>query len=408
MAGISPSRFEKSGPHLGDAPTQLTIEQPRLHSAQRVIVAGKARHTVVCCGRQFGKSTLAQHQLMTRDAITNPTAYCAPTHKMLTQVWRELVDRLAPIIVKKQEQAHRLELLSGGVVEGWSLDDPNALRGRRYKRVIVDEARLIPDLERALFAVIRPTLARLKGDCYLISTPAGLDGFHALYQRGMNAERGWASFRFPTHANPYIAKSELDEIKTMLPATVYASEILAEFVDTGLTVFRQADIAAAEDGAQGPVAASSERRYLTSVDVGRRQDATVIATVDVTDEPFQLVAFDRLERIPYPVIQARIAERARAYTGRLIVESNGVGDPLIENLDVPAEPFVTTAKSKVQAIQSLQLLLEQRRYKARWTAEAKRELLSYQWDDRALTQDCVMALAIGAAHMRIPSSAGIW
>jgi hypothetical protein len=345
---------------------------------------------------------------MTKEMITHPTAYCAPTHKMLTQVWRELCERLDPIIVRRQEQAHRIELLSGGIIEGWSLDDPNALRGRRYKRVIVDEARLVPDLEHVYFAVIRPTLARLRGDCYLISTPAGLDGFHALFQRGMSKEAGWSAFRYPTHANPYIAAAELDEIKAMLPATVYAAEILAEFADTGLTVFRQSDIAAAEDGASGHAAPVAGRRYLTSVDVGRRQDATVIATVDITTEPFQLVAFDRLERIPYPVIQSRIADRARAYLGRLIVESNGVGDPLIENLDVPAEPFVTTAKSKVQAIQSLQLLLEQGRYKAKWTAEAKRELMAYQWDDRHLTQDCVMALAIGAAHMRIPTSAGIW
>jgi len=384
------------------------VEQPRLHPAQRTIVAGHARQTVVCCGRQFGKSTLAQHQLMTKEMITQPTAYCAPTHKMLTQVWRELCERLDPIIVRRQEQAHRIELMSGGVIEGWSLDDPNALRGRRYKRVIVDEARLVSDLEHTYFAVIRPTLARLRGDCYLISTPAGLDGFHALFQRGMNKESGWSAFRFPTHANPYIAAAELDDIKSMLPATVYAAEILAEFADTGLTVFRQDDISAAEDGAIGETAPITGRRYLTSVDVGRRQDATVIATVDTTADPFQLVAFDRLERIPYPVIQARIAERARAYPGRLIIESNGVGDPLIENLDVYAEPFVTTAKSKVQAIQSLQLLLEQRRYKARWSDQARRELMTYQWDDRSLTQDCVMALAIGAAHMRIPTSAGIW
>jgi hypothetical protein len=135
------------------------------------------------------------------------------------------------------------------------------------------------------------------------------------------------------------------------------------------------------------------------VDIGRRQDATVINTFDTSVEPYQRVAHDRLERIPYPVIQEAIAARWRAYGGQLWIESNGVSDPVIENLDAPAQPFVTTARSKVQAIQRLQLLLEQGRLKAEWTPQERRELLGYQWDDRELTQDCVMSLAIGAAQL---------
>jgi hypothetical protein len=79
-----------------------------------------------------------------------------------------------------------------------------------------------------------------------------------------------------------------------------------------------------------------------------------------------------------------------------MVESNGIGDPVIENTDARIQPFVTSAKSKVNAIQALQLLLEHDRFKARWTAQERRELIGYQWDDKALVQDCVMSLAIGA------------
>jgi hypothetical protein len=95
----------------------------------------------------------------------------------------------------------------------------------------------------------------------------------------------------------------------------------------------------------------------------------------VSAAPYQRVAHDRLERVPYPVIQDAIAARWRAYGGQLWIESNGVGDPVIENLDAPAQPFVTTARSKVQAIQRLQLLLEQGRLKAEWTPQERRELL---------------------------------
>ena len=107
--------------------------------------------------------------------------------------------------------------------------------------------------------------------------------------------------------------------------------------------------------------------------------------------------------MPYPVIQAAIEARAKAYPGAVYVESNGVGDPGIENLSVKTRPFVTTARSKVQAIQRLQLLLEQGRIKADWTPQERRELLGYQWDDRGLVQDCVMSLAIGAAQLDHPT-----
>ncbi len=146
-------------------------------------------------------------------------------------------------------------------------------------------------------------------------------------------------------------------------------------------------------GEQAPIA---QHRYLTSVDIGRRQDATVINTFDITARPFQRVKHERVERLPYPVIQQKIEQRSREYPGRLWVESNGVGDPVIENLNVPAQAFVTTARSKVQALQSLALLLERGDLKAAWTDQERYELTIYRYDDRDLVQDCVMSLAIGA------------
>jgi len=133
--------------------------------------------------------------------------------------------------------------------------------------------------------------------------------------------------------------------------------------------------------------------------VGRRRDATIINTFDITALPYQRVMFDRLERVPYPVIQSKIDARARAYPGPLHIESNGIGDPLIENLSVKAIPFVTTARSKVQAIEAAQLLFERGELKMAWDDSRERAALtSAAWDDDH-TADEVMSLAIGAAQM---------
>jgi hypothetical protein len=127
----------------------------------------------------------------------------------------------------------------------------------------------------------------------------------------------------------------------------------------------------------------------------------------MTVEPYQRVAHERIERAPYPIIQQALERRASAYPGVLVVESNGIGDPVRENLNVYSEPFVTTARSKVQAIQSLQLLLEHGRLKAKWTANERRELIGYQWDDKNLIQDCVMSLAIGALSIASVGTPGV-
>jgi hypothetical protein len=191
-------------------------------------------------------------------------------------------------------------------------------------------------------------------------------------------------------------------------AQQWAAEYECDFVGSGVVVFGQEAIDRAEHGAVGEQEPLLDHDYLTGVDIGRRQDATVINTFDTSVTPYQRVAHERVERVPYPVIQSMIEARSRRYGAQLWIESNGVGDPVIENLTVPAHPFVTSAKTKVQAIQALQLLLEQGDLKAQWTPQERRELTMYQWDDRALTQDCVMALAIGAEGLSQPTVSFRW
>lgn len=268
------------------------------------------------------------------------------------------------------------------------------------------------DYAEDIYQSVSPTVSQ-GGRLTIGSTPNGVGNlFHQLYLAGEGFER----FTVPWHQCPaYYTDAERQagvppeqsawylQERPKYTAQQWAAEFECDFVGSGAVVFSQDAIDAAEVGAVGDQPPQSGRRYMTIVDVGRRQDATVINTVDITEEPYQRVAHERLERVPYPIIQQRIDARWARYGGMLIVESNGVGDPVIENLDAPATPFVTTAKSKTQAIQAFQLLLEHRRFKAKWTAQERKELTLYQWDDAQLVQDCVMALAIGAPSMDRPA-----
>jgi phage terminase large subunit-like protein len=149
---------------------------------------------------------------------------------MMTELWREVARTLKPVTARANAAEHRLELLTGGVVDMWSLDSPDVARGRKYARVVIDEAAMVPRLREAWDQVIRSTLADYAGDAWFLSTPKGYNDYHILYQFGQSEQYPeWASWQMPTATNPHISRSELESLERDLPSRVYRQEILALF-----------------------------------------------------------------------------------------------------------------------------------------------------------------------------------
>lgn len=181
----------------------------------------------------------------------------------------------------------------------------------------------------------------------------------------------------------------------------FAQEYDLDFVHSGDAVFDPDDLVRARRTHIADPAGVEE--IVTAWDIGRRQDHTVGITFGRTDDVWHELAYERM-LVPYPVIQASIEQRQQRFGGKTYVESNGVGDPVIENLAVRVEPFTTTTKTKTQAIQSLQLLLQQGRLTYA-SEQLDRELGLYQWADRDLIQDSCMAAAIAAFQIVQPQRA---
>ena len=248
-----------------------------------------------------------------------------------------------------------IEFPTGGFLSIYSADNPTSILGEAFHLVICDEA---ARMDKSVWTeTLMPTLADYDGRAILISTPRGRNWFWEQWQAGQASGGAVKSWRAPTSANPSPRIQKAAELaRGRVARSVYEQEWLAEFVEDGLTLFAIEDI---DRAAHFPLRRRQQPLFMTTVDVGRRRDATVINTFETTRAPYRRVAFERLERVPYPLIQQRIVQTMQRWPGQLVIESNGVGDPLIENLDVYAQPFVTTARSKLQALQALQLLLEQ-------------------------------------------------
>lgn len=216
---------------------KLQVAIPPLHSGQQAILNSRARFRVASCGRRFGKTMLSSLWLamMPGSAIEGkPVAFFAPTYKLLLDVWGDMESTLKPVIRKANKTEMRLELSTGGKIDFWTLEDPDAGRGRKYARIVVDEAAHARLLKDAWEKAIAPTLTDFKGAAWFISTPKGLNFFYELFQRGQSDDHpDWESFHMPTTVNPYIGYDEVERYREELPELVFRQEYLAEFVTFG-------------------------------------------------------------------------------------------------------------------------------------------------------------------------------
>jgi predicted phage terminase large subunit-like protein len=214
----------------------VTLTLPKPHAAQQRVAREARRFNVLACGRRWGKTTFGMGRLVPPALEGYPVAWFSPTYKMLTEVWRTTQQTLAPVTKRVSAQEHRLELITGGIVDMWSLDTPDVARGRKYKRIAVDEAAMIRDLLLAWQQVIRPTLADYAGDADFYSTPKGFNDFHQLFT--MEAPE-WRSWQMPTSENPHIQAAEIEAMRTELPGYIFEQEVLARFVTLDGALFKR-------------------------------------------------------------------------------------------------------------------------------------------------------------------------
>jgi hypothetical protein len=202
-------------------------------------MAKAARYNVLKIGRRFGKTTLAVNELLPEIALQGkPCAYYAPTYKDLHDVWLELRTVMADLITSKNEQTKQMRLITGGVIDFWSMDEPDSGRGRKYARVVVDEAEKARKFREAWTQTIMPTLMDYKGDAWILSTPKfGQTFFKELFHK---EDPTWQRFNLSTYDNPHIDEAEIDHLRQQLDDLTFRCEILAEDVNMASNPFTYA------------------------------------------------------------------------------------------------------------------------------------------------------------------------
>jgi hypothetical protein len=337
------------------ATTELIVTRPTLHAAQAQVVAEAQRFNVLQCGRRFGKTTLGVDLLLDPALDGFPVAWFAPTYKLLDEVWRELTRATVEIQQHVDKQQRRLELITGGVIDCWTLDGDDPARGRRYKRVVIDEAGIVRDLQDKWTAAIRPTLADFQGDAWLLGTPKGRGYFHTLYLRGQQGDPGWASWRFATVDNPHIAAEEVESARRDIPEAAFKQEFLGEPADDAGNPFGLDAIRACV----GPL--SSAAPAVWGVDLAKSLDWTWAIALDGAGR----VCRSERWQAPWSATIERLAAMLGKSGAPALVDSTGVGDPIVEQLQsrcgTLVEGYKFTSQSKQQLMEGLAAAIQQGR-----------------------------------------------
>jgi phage FluMu gp28-like protein len=378
----------------------MRIELPTPHINQRQILDSNKRFIVVMCGRRFGKSELSQILGITEALKGGSVAYVTPTYG-LAQVFFERLTKTLPF--KNNISKLKIYCPNEGSIEFFTGERLDNLRGRKFHLVIIDEAAFISDLEDGWSNSIRPTLTDYEGRAVFLSTPRGKNFFYSLFMK--QGENDWQSFKFSTYDNPHINPREIDDARIQLPEVVFNQEYLADPAENSANPFGNAFIRRCIK----PLSAQTIVCY--GIDLAKSVDFTVIIGLDKSGN---VAYFDRFQ-LDWHNTKETIK---RLPPAPIIVDSTGVGDPILEDLlreGVNIEGLKFTSQSKQQLMEGLASAIQQAKigfpegvivdeldvFEYQFTANGVRYSAPSGFHD-----DCVVSLALAWQNHNVKRGSG--
>lgn len=205
--------------------------------AQAKLLRSRSKRVLLCCTRQWGKSTTAGLRAA-HCAIYEPGSLVicvSPTDRQSALLFDKIAGfvRLAPHAPKRTEDNKRSMRLANGSQVVSLPGSAETIRGfSAPRKVIVDEAAFVDD---ALFGAVGPMLAVSDGDLELLSTPYGKrGGYYEAWDQGGD---GWTRIRVPAQECPRISAEFLESERRRIPDWLFRQEYGCEFVETLDSVF---------------------------------------------------------------------------------------------------------------------------------------------------------------------------
>ena len=335
--------------------------------------------------------------------------WISPVYAQAKVAFRRLKRGVPDRLYTSNESELTITLVIGAIIWFKSAEKPDALYGEDVYAAVMDEASRMR--EEAWYA-IRSTLTATRGPVRIIGNVKGRRNW--AYQMARVAEGGepdWLYSRLTAMDAidaGIIDASEIEQAKRQLPESVFKELYFAEPSDDGGNPFGQEAIRKCI----GDI--SSNLPVVYGVDLAKSVDWTVVIGLD---ENGAVCRLDRYQ-LPWEETVRKLVQEIGLTPA--IVDSTGVGDPIVERLqrelsNVEGYHFSSASKQKLMeglavAIQTNEIifptgpiLLELDTFAYEYTRTGVR----YSAPDGA-HDDCVMALALAVYGRTGASGVGVW
>lgn len=342
----------------------------------------RAIGVIAFAARGWGKTAVSLH-LAAQTALalhaTDTALWLTPVADQFRAAWRALRNAYHRHLAQAHRGDGRLSFVRAGALEFRSAFDPDHLRGKTYRAVVLDEAALIP--ADGWNACIRPTQRRADDWFVLLTTPRGQDWVVALAEENRTRPAhpppapsppahppSRTVFRFPAlwtdaagrqQFADNLDRSRVRAAQAELPEAVFAREYLCDFGASAAACFREIDAHIDRDR---PLGAALNRRppdltgpFVIGVDWGLARDYTVACVLDLpTGRVADLL---RLRRVGSQAMCRRVADLAAQYDDAYcLCDMTGLQDQalaLLQTTGAWAIGFIFTAQSKTDLIEHL-------------------------------------------------------
>jgi hypothetical protein len=396
--------------------------RPHLYPLQQAAIFDERRYSVVEASTKSGK-TVGCIAWLVEQAFMAPKRgrnywWVAPSYGQAKIAWTRTKNGLTPGTFRANETYLTVTLVNGSVIWYKTGEKPDNLYGEDVWAVVVDEASRMR--EEAWFA-LRSTITATRAAARIIGNVKGKKNWFYRLARRAEAGRDDMGYHRITAEDAVAAgvldAEEIQGAREDLPTEIFNQLYMAEAGDDEGNPFGLAHI----EACIAPMSARTPRSY--GVDVARKIDWTVVLGLD---DHMQVCRFSRFRR-PWGETEASILNEVGKVPA--LVDSTGVGDRVLENLQRPAllrrtsggqyrpdagavrapnfEGFIFSAPSKQSLMLNLVNLVQKHQIGfPDGPIRVEMEAFEYQYTRTGVTysapegehDDCVYALALGARN----------
>lgn len=310
--------------------------------------------------------------------------YFLPTYNQARKViWNgsdkdgfKFLDHFPKAIVKSVNQTEMtITLTNGSILQMVGADNIDRIVGTNPVGCVFSEFAL---MKKEVWDLISPILLENGGWAVFIFTPRGKNHAYELLTKAKK-DSNWHVEILPVSKTKALSDEQIAEAKMNMTQQLYNQEYECVFDDNVGAVFRnvRSRTYPMHEWTENPAGV-----YQIGVDLAKHNDYTVITPFDLTT--FRVAPQVSFNQIDYTLQKARIeAEFLRFNKGRVVVDSTGVGVPIVDDLlnkGINVAPFTFSYNSRNELLQNLQILLEQGKISIPDDSELIEELESAYWD----------------------------